>query len=434
MDRQQSGLLGRVAYLDGLRALAVLLVLADHAVGRTTVATAGWAVAARTLREGAHGVDLFFVLSGFCLSYPLLQKLRSDGLAAFEVHRFFAKRIVRIVPPYYAALAVLLVAAVGLRYAHVPLPGGMPEFPFTGWDVLKQALFLDWHTNFLNASFWTLAVELRWYLLFPLALALWIRAPRAFLALAAASSIAYAFTRMHAPDVGVLLPFLLGIVAADFHARGRHMERGFWLLVPACVIIGVFVEPLVWMPSPYGVENATFVQTNPAWQIAMFALVVVAGNAQWLRSALSFRPLVAIGTASYSIYLIHEPVVAFFQEHVLWPGAWRLAAGYCAAVAAGMLFWFAFERVWMYGSVKSRAITALSPRIAALFTWLGIRQVTRFASPDALFATAALPHAARPARQRAAAEFDPHRADGADLDPHPLPEADLAVPAAANRR
>jgi len=239
----------------------------------------------------------------------VLRRLRRDGIAAFEVQRYFAKRIVRIVPPYYAALVVFLVAAAALTAAHVRLPAGMATLPFSGWDFLKQALFLDWQTNFLNASFWTLAVEFRWYFIFPLALALWIRAPRAFLAAAVVSVIAYAATRLHAPDLGTLLPFLLGIVAADFSARGRPLERDFWLLVPAFIVIGVFIEPFVWMASPYGIENATYVQTNPAWQIAMFALVVTAGNLPWLRSGLSLRPLVAIGTASYSIYLVHEPVV-----------------------------------------------------------------------------------------------------------------------------
>ncbi len=378
MDREQSGLLGRVAYLDGLRAVAVLLVLADHAVGRTTLATAGWTAGAHALREGAHGVDLFFVLSGFCLSYPLLHRLRQDGIGAFELPRYAAKRIVRIVPPYYVALVVFLIAAVALTSAHIPLPGGMATLPLSGWDVLKQALFLDWHTNFLNASFWTLAVEFRWYFIFPLALLLWIRAPRVFLALAAGSSILYAFTRVHEPDVGVLLPFLLGIVAADFYARGRKLERGFWLLIPAFIIVGVLAEPLVWMPSPYGIENATFVQTNPAWQIAMFAFVVLAGNSGWLRNALSVRPLVAIGTASYSIYLVHEPVASFFQEHVLWPGPGRLIGAYGTAVIAGLLFWYVFERVWMYGAVKARAIGTLTPRIASGMRWLGIPPALKF--------------------------------------------------------
>ena len=380
MDRQQSGPLGRVAYLDGLRALAVLLVLAHHAVRHTTLATAGWVAEARVLLEGSHGVDLFFVLSGFCLAYPLLRRLRRDGIAAFEVQRYFAKRIVRIVPPYYAALAVFVVAAIGLNATHIRLPGGMPAFPFTGWDVLKQALFLDWHTNFVNGSFWTLAVEFRWYFVFPLALVLWIRAPRAFLAVAACSTIAYGATRLHAPDLGTLLPFMLGIVAADVYARERRLERGFWLLVPAFIIIGVFIEPFVSMPSPYGIENSPYVQINPAWQMAMFALVVAAGDTRWLRGCLSVRPLAAIGTASYSIYLVHEPVVAFFQEHVLWSGPWRLLGAYGAAVLAGLVFWYAFERAWMYGAPKARAIAALSPRITALLRTLGVGQVLRFGS------------------------------------------------------
>jgi len=378
MDKPARGLLGRVAYVDGLRALAALMVLADHAVGRTTISTAGWAPLAHAFREGAHGVDLFFVLSGFCLSYPLLHRLHTAGIGAFELPRYAAKRIVRIVPPYYAALALFLVAAVALTFAHIPLPGGMNTLPLSGWDVLKQALFLDWHTNFLNASFWTLAVEFRWYFVFPIALLLWIRAPRVFLALAAASAILYTSTRMHVPDVGVLLPFLLGIVAADFYARGRKLERGFWLLIPAFIVVGVLAEPFVWMPSPYGVENATFVQTNPAWQIAMFAFVVVAGNIGWLRSALSIRPLVAIGTASYSIYLVHEPIASFFQEHVLWPGAWRLAGAYGTAIIAGLIFWFLFERIWMAGAVKARSIAVLTPRFASAMRWLGIPPALKF--------------------------------------------------------
>lgn len=378
MDRGPRGLLGRAAYVDGLRAVAALMVLADHAVGRTTLSTSGCTAGVHALREGAHGVDLFFVLSGFCLSYPFLHRLHTDGIAAFELHRYAAKRIVRIVPPYYAGLALFSIAAVVLTLSHVPLPGGMATVPFAWWDVLKQALFLDWQTNFLNASFWTLAVEFRWYFVFPLALALWIRAPRVFLAIAAGSSLLYAMTRLHVPDVGVLLPFLLGIVAADFYARGRKLERGFWLLIPAFIAVGVLLEPYVWMPSPYGVENATFVQTNPAWQIAMFAFVVAAGNVPWLRNVLSVRPLVAIGTASYSIYLVHEPVASFFQEHVLLPGAWRLIGAYATAVAAGLIFWYVFERVWMYGAVKTRAIASLSPRFAKLFGWFGIDPVMRF--------------------------------------------------------
>ncbi|HET9096161.1 MAG TPA: acyltransferase, partial [Candidatus Baltobacteraceae bacterium] len=296
----------RIRYVDGLRALAVLLVVAHHVMLHspalhTPVPFASWA---HVMLEGSHGVDLFFVLSGFCLSYPLLQRLRTEHGARFEVSRYFAKRIVRIVPPYYAAVALLLL--IPATHAGV-----------TAADVVKQLLFFDWHTAFLNGSFWTLCVELRWYFFFPIALALWIRAPRAFWAVAGASVILYGATRVHAPDVGTLLPFMLGIAAADLQIRGARVEKLAIPLLPLSVLGALVLEQSASMPSPYGAESAIFfVQTNPGWQLAAFALVLLAGRISALRAVLSRKPLVAVGVASYSIYLVHEPVVTLLQSRL----------------------------------------------------------------------------------------------------------------------
>ncbi|HKU67801.1 MAG TPA: acyltransferase, partial [Candidatus Baltobacteraceae bacterium] len=175
-----SGTEHRIAYIDGLRAVAVLLVVSHHVMLHSPAlhVPVPFLSVAHALLEGSHGVDLFFVLSGFCLSYPLLARLRGEQTATFDVVRYFAKRIVRIVPPYYAAVAVLLL-----------LPG--TRLGASALDVVKQLLFLDWHTSFLNGSFWTLCVEFRWYFFFPIALALWIRRPRAFWAIASGSVILY---------------------------------------------------------------------------------------------------------------------------------------------------------------------------------------------------------------------------------------------------
>ncbi len=257
----------RIAYLDGLRALAVLLVLAHHAMLHSPMLTTPvpFFSAAHLMLEGSHGVDLFFVLSGFCLSYPLLERLRREGTAAFNVHRYFAKRIVRIVPPYYAAIALFAL----LPHTASPV------------EIVKQPLFLDWHTTFLNGSFWTLCVEFRWYFLFPLALALWIRAPRIFCAVALAAVFAYQLTRLHAPDVGTLLPFMLGIVAADIEARAVRIEPLVWLLLPVCVLLGLVLEQTSSMPAPSGGETPIFfVQTNAGWQVAAFMLVIAASRLQ----------------------------------------------------------------------------------------------------------------------------------------------------------
>jgi peptidoglycan/LPS O-acetylase OafA/YrhL len=349
---KQSG--ERIAYIDGLRAVAVLLVVAHHAMLHSPllprpIPFLSWA---HLMLEGAHGVDLFFVLSGFCLSYPLLYRLRREGTAAFDLARYFAKRVVRIVPPYYAAIALLLaVPGAGVGVA----------------DLLKQLLFLDWHTNLLNGSFWTLCVEFRWYFVFPLALALWIRSPRVFCTVALLTVLAYEFTRLRAPDIGTLPAFLLGIAAADIEVRKLRLDAIVWLCAPVCVLLALVLEQSASMPAPYGGESAIFfVQTNAGWQLAAFFLVLAGTQNAALRRALSFKPLVAIGTASYSIYLLHEPAITIIQQRLGVPPGLRMALAYGLAVVTGMAFWALFERVWMFGRVKDLAVAALQPRIRAV--------------------------------------------------------------------
>jgi peptidoglycan/LPS O-acetylase OafA/YrhL len=352
----------RIRYVDGLRAIAVLLVLAHHVMLHspalhTPVPFASWA---HVLLEGSHGVDLFFVLSGFCLSYPLLHRLRTEHAARFALTRYFAKRVVRIVPPYYAAIALLLL---------IPAARGGASAA----DVIKQLLFLDWHTAFLNGSFWTLCVEFRWYFFFPIALALWIRAPRAFWAVASVSVILYGITRVHAPDVGTLLPFMLGIAAADIRIRGARVEKIAAVLLPVSVLCALVLEQWASMPSPYGAESSIFfVQTNPGWQLAAFAFVLLAGRVAALRSLLSLRPLVAVGIASYSIYLVHEPVVTLLQSRLQLPFAQSMLVSYGAALAVGFAFWALFERAWTSGPLKARAIAFLEPPIARAAQALGV--------------------------------------------------------------
>lgn len=339
----------RIRYIDGLRALAVLLVVAHHVMLHSPSLTvpvpfASWA---HVMLEGAHGVDLFFVLSGFCLSYPLLARLRGEHAARFDVTRYFAKRIVRIVPPYYAAVALLLLTPA----ARAGVNAG---------DVVKQLLFLDWHTSFLNGSFWTLCVEFRWYFFFPIALALWINRPRAFWAVASASVILYGITRVHAPDVGTLLPFMLGIVAADLEIRSVRVEQIAMALLPVAVLGALVLEQSASMPSAFGGESSIFfVQTNPGWQLAAFAFVLLASRIRPLRALLSSPPLVTVGVASYSIYLVHEPIVTQLQRDLRLPFQQEMLLSYAAALAAGLLFWAPFERPWMGGALKARAVAAL---------------------------------------------------------------------------
>ncbi|MBV9333497.1 MAG: acyltransferase, partial [Candidatus Eremiobacteraeota bacterium] len=197
----------RVAYIDGLRAIAVLLVVAHHAV--VASAAAPRSLLDNVLKHGNHGVDLFFVLSGFCLSYPTIAALRHEGATLFDTARYAAHRIVRIVPPYWIAYAVILAFFVTILKLGFGRPDAMPYYYSTS-DFLKQLFFIDVHTQFLNGSFWTLPIEFRWYFVFPVLLYVWTRSPVWFLVIAAAA-LGLSYAPASIADVQALPAFMLGI-------------------------------------------------------------------------------------------------------------------------------------------------------------------------------------------------------------------------------
>ncbi len=327
--------------MDGLRAVAVLLVVAFHTAKYSGMAPIG--AVATLLRAGSHGVDLFFVLSGFCLSYPTLARLQRAGFATFDAVRFAAHRIVRIVPPYYLAIAFFIAFALLLKAGHVPLPGGMARGAISPGNVAMQALFLDGaRVKMLNGSFWTLPVEFRWYFVFPIVLWAWTKSPKAF-ALIAAGAATLFVTRGANVDAFVLPAFMSGIVAAAIHVR--QIRLGWWPAAACVVLLGTAFATM-------GKTEWTY-DFNPFWYLAAFAFVVAAGGSPRLSALLSLRVLTVIGFASYSIYLLHEPLIAFAQERGLNP----LAAA-AVGIAAGFAFWAVAERPFVEGGVRKRLLSA----------------------------------------------------------------------------
>lgn len=312
------------------------------------------------LTEGAHGVDLFFVLSGFCLSYPILRALQARGTAAFDVIGYAARRIVRIVPPYYLAIAVIAGALLILGHTAWQMPDEL-SLTRVGWlDWLKQLAFADRRPEFLNPSFWTLAVEWRWYFIFPLVLVLWTRSVRAFIFVAVCCVIAGAATRAGGFDLPILPAFMLGIIAAQIELEQRNVGRVAALLCILSMCLGVLLEPY------YAVGY--FLQQQPGWQLAAFFFVLAAGSLPGLRAALSVRPLVWVGVASYSIYLIHEPVIGALEYNTRITPA---LAG-VLAVVAGLVFWAVLERPFMTNPLKGRLAAILVAPVARFTRLVGI--------------------------------------------------------------
>ena len=151
--------------LDGVRGLAILLVLAVHFVGNASPVTWGERLAVKLGNYGVLGVDLFFVLSGFLITGLLLD---SKG-APHYFRNFYARRTLRIFPLYYFVLAALFVV--------LPAVGTIP--PALEEARRHQVWLWTYTANFFLAAkaswaltyvshFWSLAIEEHFYLLWPL--------------------------------------------------------------------------------------------------------------------------------------------------------------------------------------------------------------------------------------------------------------------------
>jgi peptidoglycan/LPS O-acetylase OafA/YrhL len=157
-SRQYSN--NRIRGLDGLRALAALAVFGvhfnqiirlDYRLGPFSIYT--------LLANGNHGVSLFFSLSGFLLSLPFWQAL-ANQMPFPDLRVYFLRRLARILPAYYVALTVLIFICNLLR------------IPDARVDIVLHYTFLFNYTEFtifsINPPFWTLAIEVQFYLLLPL--------------------------------------------------------------------------------------------------------------------------------------------------------------------------------------------------------------------------------------------------------------------------
>ncbi len=362
----------RLHHIDGLRGLAALSVLVMHATSPLRAARGAGDPLSFLLRLGTHGVELFFVLSGFCLAYPVLAARRREG-SAFDICGYAARRLVRILPPFYGAILVLAVlVAVGLPVLEYPR-----QIP-AAWDLVRQAAFLDWNVPFFSGTFWTLAIEMRWYVLFPLLVALWLRAPRVFALLGVVAVLAFRGTTAANADLFALPAFLLGIVAADRVLGGKIDVRRTAFAFAVILGLTIFVEWTAGPQSTFPPIAAGDIRSYlPAqwslWQLVAYEFVLLVCACAPLRWSFSLAPVVWCGTISYSMYLIHfAPVLLVERTLGVANPVLEAGAAIAAALVASAAFWRLAERPFVETALKGRCERALRTPIARIFTWLGI--------------------------------------------------------------
>jgi peptidoglycan/LPS O-acetylase OafA/YrhL len=302
--------------IDGLRAVAITMVIAYHAFPGL-------------LPGGFTGVDVFFVISGYLITQLVLAGLQQRTFSLLE---FYQRRVRRIVPP----LLVVLAACFAMAWFTL-LPG---EFRWFGRSVLWSAPFLanvffahvtgyfdpGAHYNVL-LHLWSLGVEEQFYLLWPILLMLAVRYGVTVRVLAAvtAASFAISLWGAHAaPTVHFFLPgsrawelavgaMLAAVPPGAFHATvadtassrgGSWCAYARWGSLAGLALIAagaLFLSADDSFPGAWGV-----IPTGGA------ALLIAAGPDSLVnRRLLATSPLVLIGRLSYSLYLWHWPLFVF---------------------------------------------------------------------------------------------------------------------------
>jgi peptidoglycan/LPS O-acetylase OafA/YrhL len=157
--------------VDGIRALAVLLVFTFHAhafAGGSDLSVFGVINLTPWLDRGFLGAQLFFVVSGFLLTLPWARAYYYRG-NPISIRRFLRRRLLRIVPAYYVHLAVLFLALVPVVHSYDFLLS-----PEGGWNVLAHLSFAQFFLPStatgvgINGALWTLSIEAQFYLVLPL--------------------------------------------------------------------------------------------------------------------------------------------------------------------------------------------------------------------------------------------------------------------------
>lgn len=348
----------RIKELDGLRAIAVLMVIADHYFSWVPYSGA---------RLGWLGVDLFFILSGFLITSILL------GLREKENYfkTFYARRALRIFPPYYLCLVAYFLISLALRKPATPGLWMQYIFYYTSLQIGQPAMLHD--GNMLNfgvamglAVLWSLSVEEIYY-------TVWAPVVRFFSVRGVWATVLGMILlapllrwHIHTPKFPETFTFYcrmdglgFGSLIALIHQRER---LGNARIRPMAAWMRWAWMPLlpVWLAIAFATHgeqsSLTFETVGITLADICFASIVfsvIGSSGQPILNPLRWGWLRSIGKISYTLYLVHYPIRVF----TIWmlegrmPSAWprkylaltQSLAGIAISLVVAYLSWWALE-------------------------------------------------------------------------------------------
>ena len=346
-------------WLDLVRSLAIALVLFRHGERALYTETGGSQGFVQTIfMNGWIGVDLFFVLSGYLISRHLLRAgIGSDG---FSWARYAAMRALRILPAYYAVL--LLTAAGAFPLFDVPDHA-------LGLRIAYHLLFLqDYLPSDINVVFWSLGVEEKFYLCAPLLILALLRVQSArsrqalllllfllptlcriavFMAAADGYDYPEFWRTFRSPFHMALEGLLAGVAIALAEQAGlvRQAKR-----VGAAMLAGSILALAIWTATHdfmASIDAADILSQPPL--IALAAGAITLGGVQLAGTRMPLaRPIQAVARLSYSLYLIHFPLIPLVMAVALPLGPlafWTFYLG--VSFLAALLLHIAVERPFL---------------------------------------------------------------------------------------
>ena len=369
----------RLDYIDGMRGMSALYVALYHAFGDSPPISKALHVLGWFLQFGHYAVGVFIVLSGYCLMCPVVQtpEFHIEG----GIARYASRRVRRILPAYYVVLTLAIAAVAMVQTTYHPLPGEEADvLRLSPGTVLSHILLLQnlqqsWARAF-DPPMWSVAAECQIYVLFPLVLLpIWRR-------FGSTGAITVAFALGLMPHF-LLRPefnfdwtfpwylglFCLGMAAAaithgsrDIDIQLRREREWKWI---ALVSFAIFAT--VAGISPDMAISKMWVP-DTLLGLAMTALLIWLGSGN-VRSALtdskqtarstlvkvlSSAPARTLGSCSYSLYLLHAPVL-WALACLLAKTGWsderciliRLMVGVPAAVGVAFLSYLGIERPFL---------------------------------------------------------------------------------------
>lgn len=320
----------RIEKLDALRGVAALMVFMAHCPP-PGLGHAWWL---QPLRDGYGAVLIFFLLSGYVLALQLEGRQR-PGYAGFLTRRVFR------IWPAYAVVLVLTFAA--LYWTQTPVLGGktgaMAQVP--GWQDLLENIFFLGDPDAVNPPAWSLYVEMRLSVIFPLLL-LCTRRLGLVGSLVAGAVFSVAATRLvHVPMPGFLLSlaeasrYVVLFMAGAVLARPGNAVEQLYQKLPQSARAAALAAALAMIGCKFHPQLESIPYVKYVGWVGYGMVFVFCLYSARAGRLLHCRPLLFLGQVSYGLYLLHTPLIQLLEPRL--PPEWRAVVILACSVLAGWL-------------------------------------------------------------------------------------------------